>query len=833
MEETADYEWNPSARSVVVRTFSGGSKYRRTLILAQHSTAPFRCHISESETISEDLVIKVACTYLTELDRVQRENQCKDGLGLPETWLKSLTPTGTAALELGWLPVRPAFGAAVEHPKPEPSSHRLIRIVADKSGHDTTIVLVAGALIAGARSNDPVCNNTGVRVVLNLVETEARWIEIRSMTAHLPPSCPAPEKASAHESNGCCGRHVGYARNASAGTTINAYECGAQTAAHVRVLEQDPASWRDPTSAIEQPPPYDPLHRRMVATGLDRFRTGVAVDNPLASPDGDFLIRNSPNFVRSDPETNAARMISPSRPSWPEVQSDDHSAVSAYHNARSIFRTVRELGLDPERYFRRAKRPVQVFYRSGMRDGPGKDGRTINARVELSSTTPGELPEIELHFAMANLNRMGRDLTKPAEKRWAEPIGLATAERWVCHEFGHVLIAAALGEAEFRFAHSFGDALAAIWADPYSILADPRVMHDGTTVSVSGQLRGATFPGVFTTRRHDRCVRHGWSWTGSFQRPVTLADEIDHDTRKGYLSEQILSTTLFRLYRILGGDSVLPDSETPDIARRFAASRLVIYLLLRAVESFGHVPIRAEELEAAMIDADLGLKSPLTLNPSADHPHECLGGCAHKAIRWAFEAQGMHPPNEDDEHDAPGAPPPVDLYVADLRPQTETTEESPVAHGPGNYLPVSLGWSNDSSSSWFADASAPRVGNRGQYVAQEISLRIWAGSFEGCRADTDWEQSGLINWKHQADHQIDSLMPGEETPLDRSVLGFDTSSPPNLVLVEASCPDDRANSDPSAALPITITDAGPPRSPRYLADLVANDNNLGLYRLGG
>lgn len=56
--------------------------------------------------------------------------------------------------------------------------------------------------------------------------------------------------------------------------------------------------------------------------------------------------------------------------------------------------------------------------------------------------------------------------------------------------------------------------------------------------------RFLTFPfiSILNARRHDRDVTAGWAWGGT------------NDDRQ-YLSEQILSTTLFRVYRSTGGDA--------------------------------------------------------------------------------------------------------------------------------------------------------------------------------------------------------------------------------------------------------------------------------------
>jgi hypothetical protein len=47
----------------------------------------------------------------------------------------------------------------------------------------------------------------------------------------------------------------------------------------------------------------------------------------------------------------------------------------------------------------------------------------------------------------------------------------------------------------------------------------------------------------------------------------------------------------------------------------------------------------------------MGINSPDTF--------ERIGGCVHKVIRWAFEAQGLYRSFTN----APGYPPPVDIFI--------------------------------------------------------------------------------------------------------------------------------------------------------------------------
>ena len=108
-----------------------------------------------------------------------------------------------------------------------------------------------------------------------------------------------------------------------------------------------------------------------------------------------------------------------------------------------------------------------------------------------------------MHLALADLSTRARKPWDGMKRSPAEPLGIAADARWIWHEIGHVLLTTSVGELQFRFAHSPGDALAAIVSDPESELAtDPN-------------WRGSTFPWVFLPRRHDRCVAVGWSWGGT------------------------------------------------------------------------------------------------------------------------------------------------------------------------------------------------------------------------------------------------------------------------------------------------------------------------------
>jgi zinc metalloprotease ZmpB len=303
------------------------------------------------------------------------------------------------------------------------------------------------------------------------------------------------------------------------------------------------------------------------------------------------------------------------------ARTDHFAAVNAYYHCDGFFRLVEDLGFPRASYFKATKFPVPVDHR-GHIDKP--NGREINARVNGNTTADGGV--LNVRFALADL------------KDTKDPLGLACDWRVVLHELGgHGTLWNHINYGLFHFAHSVGDSLAAILNDPDS--------------SVRSKARFVTFPWIpFLKRRHDRKVTQGWAWGGTKDLGVNEQRDVDP---KGYQSEQILSTTHFRIYRAIGGDSEQPNM------RRFAA-RFASYLILRTVGSFtpAHAPDHAAAYAAALTMADA---SDWTSEGQA-------GGAYAKVIRWAFEKQGLYQPQP---HKTPvkkeGAPPLVDVYIEDGR----------------------------------------------------------------------------------------------------------------------------------------------------------------------
>ncbi len=279
-----------------------------------------------------------------------------------------------------------------------------------------------------------------------------------------------------------------------------------------------------------------------------------------------------------------------------DARTNDFAAVNAYYHSDKFFRMMQDdLGFNIASYFGGTTFPTPVDHRG--RYGT-TDGIEINAHC---AGTTGGGGIAYTGFCLADLG----DTTNP--------IGIACDFRVVLHELaGHGVLYNHVNSPNFGFSHSAGDSVAVILNDPGSQAPD----------------RFVSFPWL-GMRRHDRAVSSGWGWGGS-------------NDDKGYGSEQILSTTLFRAYRSIGGDS-------GDLGAQQFASKYMVYLILRAIGSLTPVsnPSNASGFATALMTADL---SDWTYTGQA-------GGAYGKVIRWAFEKQGLYS----------GAPPAVDVYIDDGR----------------------------------------------------------------------------------------------------------------------------------------------------------------------
>ena len=121
------------------------------------------------------------------------------------------------------------------------------------------------------------------------------------------------------------------------------------------------------------------------------------------------------------------------------------SAVNAYHHVDWLFRLMQGMGFNVPAYFDGTTFPVPVDH-AGF-------GDAVNARAPGNATGTGS---------------GGFEFGKTAAAAGAP--GIAADLRVVLHEFGHALLWDGVHSPNFGFAHSCGDSLAAILADPDSQL---------------------------------------------------------------------------------------------------------------------------------------------------------------------------------------------------------------------------------------------------------------------------------------------------------------------------------------------------------------------------
>jgi len=354
-----------------------------------------------------------------------------------------------------------------------------------------------------------------------------------------------------------------------------------------------------------------------------------------------------------------------------------------------------------------------------------------------------------------------------------------------------------------------------------------------STLATHPRLRGLTFPWAYLHRRHDRDVFRGWSWCGRYHRPYRFTTDVNSYPRKGYQSEQILSTSLFRLYRALGGDTTVAGG-APDPARRRRAADYTAYLIMKAIRLMPPAflaPLETpDQFVSALIDADVG-----TL-PAASGPLQGrVGGWAHKVVRWAFEAQGLYATTDPlAVVDEPGKPPDPDVFIDDLRQDSEGD------YARRGYMPASLDWqpvpNPPNPPLWHATADAIRVvGNavtvvevstRSPSPANQVTVQVWWTDWPSTQPNPPAWNNGTWKSLGTSAPQTVSPWPARTTfgPFSASGVAALPTSPPNrrlLIVATATCAADPANTDASTALPCSTL-------PTPIVDLVAGDNNIGL-----
>lgn len=293
-------------------------------------------------------------------------------------------------------------------------------------------------------------------------------------------------------------------------------------------------------------------------------------------------------------------------------------------------------------------------------------------------------------------------------------------------------------------------------------------------------------------------VTDGWAWDGPQYRRT-------QDDRALYRREQILSTTLFRLYRAIGGDA------TGDLHKQNWASRYTLYLIIGGIATITTIASLPYQYVSAMISAENGTV--------LGYP----GGAVRKIIRWSFEQQGLYHPLSTP---SPGVmtrrpPPAVDTYIGDGR-------DGEYDYAPMSGNPPSI-WNRQAPDGGLVN-QAPIAGatnycyvavkNRGTENAQNVQVTVyesntpeptvWPAHFQV--PGTVVQISGPISGNRQ---QTALAGPFRWTP--KSDASFDRHS----LLAAVRADGDLSNIDANSGLACAI-------GPTDVDSLVPFDNNLAM-----
>ena len=427
------------------------------------------------------------------------------------------------------------------------------------------------------------------------------------------------------------------------------------------------------------------------------------------------------------------------------VNTEEFAAVNAYVHNDALFRLVADMGFDMSVYFDGTTFPVPV-------DHNGSFG-CVNACAPGNPAGDGSGG---FHYGVMQSGTS---------------VGISLSKRVALHEFGHAILWDNVHDPNLGFCHSVGDSLAAILLDPHSIAPD----------------RFVTFPWLTLAnptidRRHDRSVSSGWGWYGT-------------NDDGAYGSEQIMSSSIFRLYQSIGGDS-------EDICRREWAARYTAYLIFLSVGSL----------------------TPITNSPNPDHWTQIMmqsdfittefeshiGRTVHKVNRWAFERQNAFN----------GLPPAVDLYIKDKRAGSyEYVEEGYHSKEIWNRLAPDGGNVHQEPILGQINYAYVVVRNRGVARSRALIVKGYQSNSNCCKA-----KSKALCWPSD----FDKIKTHEIRARNISPGGYDVIGPfewepchvNSSILFEVSCRRDQSN--------ISILRNGDKVS---IDKLALFDNNIALRKM--
>ena len=210
--------------------------------------------------------------------------------------------------------------------------------------------------------------------------------------------------------------------------------------------------------------------------------------------------------------------------------------------------------------------------------------------------------------------------------------------------------------------------------------------------------------------------------------------------------------------------------------------------------------------------------------PEAAQPRQVhrVRGCVHKVIRWAFEEQGLDSTFVG-ARDRRGPTPPslVDLFIADGRARPGSYDPVPLD------VPVALPAWHATGIVLSAAGVEVTVGNLGSAAATDVSVKCWALSTSGGGA-TPGESTNA--WK-----ELDASpgqLPDSVAARGSAIFSFLPKSWAAGPCWASTTSRLRPPARPTSSnLDPTMMTTGLISAVTPLADLVANDNNLGLRAL--
>jgi zinc metalloprotease ZmpB len=364
----------------------------------------------------------------------------------------------------------------------------------------------------------------------------------------------------------------------------------------------------------------------------------------------------------------------------------------------------------------------------------------------------------------------------------------------VLHEYGHAIQNAIQPQSSYRnwssgVSEGFGDFLAAVYYDDKHVA--PHATR-GLMFSWDANATDNYWPG----RRYDR----GWRFDGPEYDAATVA------MPDGYKRGEVWCSTMFELYRKLGGDS-------KDAATRLAARDVAIRLHVAAQFTTPEANTTATEMAQQIQAADHDLAGWRYAN-----------GLHGKVIADTFERRGLS-----------GFPAPlVDVYIDDGR---DGGYGSPLAN-PTFADTLWLEPFDSALDVWtmkaqYAD-TAQAAGTLADHVAPQAGLPAFVYARIKNRG-TDPAGSGAIIVRvfHAS---VPGDWPGVWTPADVPAIQYDNVLP-GAAIVAGPFPFTPATADPSVLVVVecardrSVTQDLPAGALVHIGDLVPFDNNVALRRV--